>query len=394
VPYSPDDQDKVRRQLAVLAKSTTFAAAPQLANLLTYLVAAELNNTSHELNQTRIAMDVLGRRADFDAGTDAIVRVEAGRLRTKLREYYAAEGAEDQIRFDVPKGRYSPKIHVGVPQSPAPAQQIRFLKSPDGTSLAYAVSGKGVQLVKAANWLSHLEFDHQSPVWLHWWRELSARYRLIRYDERGCGLSDWDVEFSFESWLEDLEAVIERAVAGRFVLLSISQGAAVAIAYAVKYPEKVSHLILYGGFAQGHLTWSKEVVNTIRGLIRIGWGSDHPIFRKVFASLFLPEGTPEQFDSFDALQRASTSPENAEKFFETFYSLDVLEPASRVKVPTLVLHAKDDLMVAVSQARLLATTIPNARLVLLESRSHILGEAEPAWPRFLQEIQTFLTEYQ
>jgi pimeloyl-ACP methyl ester carboxylesterase len=156
----------------------------------------------------------------------------------------------------------------------------------------------------------------------------------------------------------------------------------------------VSHLILYGGFAQGHLTWSKEVVDTVRGLIRIGWGSAHPIYRKVFASLFLPEGTPEQFDSFDALQRASTSPENAEKFFETFYSLDVLEPASRVKVPTLVLHAKDDLVVRVSQARLLATTIPNARLVLLESRNHILGEAEPAWPRFLQEIQTFLTEYQ
>ena len=392
MPYSPDDRDKVRRQLAVLAKSTTFDAAPQLANLLAYLVAAELNDTSHELNQTSIAMDVLGRRADFDAATDAIVRVEAGRLRTKLREYYAAEGAEDQIRFDVPKGRYSPKIHLGVPQTPAAAQQIRFLKSPDGTSLAYAVSGKGMRLVKAANWLSHLEFDHQSPVWLHWWRELSARYQLIRYDERGCGLSDWDVEFSFESWLEDLEAVIDRAVAGRFALLGISQGAAVAIAYAVKHPERVSHLILCGGFAQGHQTWSKEVVDTIRGLIRIGWGSDHAIFRQVFASLFLPEGTPEQFDSFDALQRVSTSPENAEKFFATFYSLDVLELASRVKVPTLVLHAKNDLVVAVTQARLLATTIPNARLVLLESRSHILCETEPAWARFLQEVDTFLAE--
>jgi pimeloyl-ACP methyl ester carboxylesterase len=392
VPYAPNDRDQVRRQLAVLANSAAFAGAPQLANLLAYLVAAELNGTSHELNQTRIAMDVLGRRADFDAATDAIVRVEAGRLRTKLREYYAAEGAEDQVRFEVPKGRYSPKIHIGIPSPSAAPQQIRFLKSPDGTSLAYSVSGKGMQLVKAANWLSHLEFDHQSPVWLHWWRELSARYQLIRYDERGCGLSEWDAKFSFESWLEDLEAVIDRAVAGSFALLGISQGAAVAIAYAVKHPEKVTHLILYGGFAQGHLTWSEEVVNTVRGLIRIGWGSNHPIFRKVFASLFLPEGTPEQFDSFDALQRVSTSPENAEKFFATFYSLDVLELASRVNVPTLVLHAKEDLMVAVTQSRLLATTIPNARLVLLESRSHILGEAEPAWTRFLQEVDTFLAE--
>lgn len=391
--YSAQDRDRIRRQLAELASSVTFASAPQLVSLLIYLVEAELDGTSRELNQARIAIDVLGRSASFDATTDSVVRVEAGRLRSRLRDYYSAEGLADEIRFEIPKGRYSPKIHFfTATRSPAAAQQIRFLKSPDGTSLAYSVSGQGRPLIKAANWLSHLEFDHQSPVWLHWWRELSARYQLIRYDERGSGLSDWDVAFSFDSWMEDLEAVIDRTVKGRFALLGISQGAAVAVAYAVKHPERVSHLVLYGGFAQGHLTWSEEVVNTIRGLIRIGWGSDHPIFRKVFASLFLPEGTPEQFDSFDALQRVSTSPENAEKFFATFYSLDVLELASRVNVPTLVLHAKDDLMVAVTQARLLATTIPNARLVLLESRSHILGEAEPAWTRFLQEVDTFLAE--
>ena len=343
-------------------------------------------------------MDVLGRSATFDATSDSVVRVEAGRLRSRLRDYYAAEGSAAEVRFEIPKGRYSPKIHLSTAtQSPAATQQIRFLKSPDGTSLAYAVSGRGRPLVKAANWLSHLEFDHQSPVWLHWWRELSARYHLVRYDVRGCGLSDWDVEFSFNTWVEDLEAVINRTVEGQCALLGISQGAAVAIAYAVKHPERVSHLILYGGYAQGRLKRNcteakKEEARTLERLIRVGWGRDHPAFRRVFASLFIPDGTPEQFNSFDALQRASTSPENAVKFVGTTHHLDVVELAAQVKTPTLVMHAKDELVIPVEQARLLATTIPNARLVLLEGRNHILGETEPAWPRFLKEVDAFLAE--
>lgn len=391
--YLAPERDRIQRQLTELAGSATFSSAPQLVSLLIYLVTSELAGTGHELNQARIAMDVLGRSAAFDATTDSVVRVEAGRLRSRLRDYYAAEGSAAEVRFEIPKGRYSPKIHLSTgTQSPAATQQIRFLRSSDGTSLAYAVSGEGRPLIKAANWLSHLEFDHQSPVWLHWWRELSARYQVVRYDERGCGLSDWDVEFSFESWIEDLEAVLNRTIEGPCALLGISQGTAVALAYSVKHPERVSHLVLYGGFAQGRLTWSQEEVNTIRGLIRIGWGSDHPAFRKVFASLFLPEGTTEQLNSFDALQRASASPENAEKFFMTFYNLDVMELASQVRTPTLVIHATDDLVVPVAQARLLAATIPNARLVLLESRNHILSENEPAWARFLQEVDTFLAQ--
>ncbi|MBZ5636995.1 MAG: alpha/beta hydrolase [Acidobacteriia bacterium] len=396
--YSAPERDRIQRQLAELAGSATFSSAPQLVSLLSYLVKSELDGTGHELNQARIAMDVLGRSATFDATSDSVVRVEAGRLRSRLRDYYAAEGSAAEVRFEIPKGRYSPKIHLSTAtQSPAATQQIRFLKSPDGTSLAYAVSGRGRPLVKAANWLSHLEFDHQSPVWLHWWRELSARYHLVRYDVRGCGLSDWDVEFSFNTWVEDLEAVIHRTVDGPCALLGISQGAAVAIAYAVEHPERVSHLILYGGYAQGRLKRNcteakKEEAHALRHLIRVGWGSDHPAFRRVFASLFLPDGTPEQLASFDALQRASTSPENAVKFVATTHHLDVVELAAQVKAPTLVMHAKDELVIPIEQARLLATTIPNARLVLLEGRNHILGEAEPGWTRFLQELDTFLAE--
>ena len=396
--YSAQDKARIRHQLAELAKAATFSSASQLVSLLTYLVDAELDGTAHELNQARIAIDVLGRSAAFDATTDSVVRVEAGRLRSKLRDYYLAEGSADEIRFEVPKGRYNPKIHfAAAPHSPAATQQIRLLKRPDGTSLAYAVSGKGMPLVKAANWLSHVEFDHQSPVWLHWWRELSARYRLIRYDVRGSGLSDWDVEFGFDTWVEDLEAVIQQTVQGKCALLGISQGAAVAIAYAAKHPERVSHLILYGGYAQGRLKRDcteakKEEALTLARLIRIGWGSAHPAFRRVFASLFLPDGTPEQFDSFDALQRVSTSPENAARFVATTHHLDVVQLAEQVKVPTLVMHAKDELVIPTEQARLLAKSIPNARLVLLEGRNHILGEAEPAWTRFLKELDTFLAE--
>jgi pimeloyl-ACP methyl ester carboxylesterase len=396
VPYSPDDRDKVRRQLAVLAKSTTFAAAPQLANLLAYLVAAELNDTSHKLNQTSIAMDVLGRRADFDAATDAIVRVEAGRLRTKLREYYAAEGAGDQIRFDVPKGRYSPKIHLGVPQLPAAVQQVRFLKTADDTTLAYATSGCGYPIVKAANWLSHLEFDLVSPVWRHWWSELSQRYRLIRYDERGCGLSDWAVdEFSVQAWVADLESVVEAAGVERFALLGISQGAAVAISYAVRHPERVSHLILYGGFAQGRLKRNaspelEEEAILLKNLMRVGWGQENAAFRRTFASLFVPDATREQIDAFDALQRASTSPANAERFMDAFNNVDVVDLAAQVRVPTLVMHARHELEIPMAQARLLASTIPGARLVPLESRNHIIGESEPAWQQFLVALGRFL----
>jgi pimeloyl-ACP methyl ester carboxylesterase len=396
--YSAAERDRIQRQLTELTGSKTFASAPQLVGLLTYLVASELEGTGHELNQARIAMDVLGRSVAFDATTDSVVRVEAGRLRSRLRDYYSAEGSAADVRFEIPKGRYNPKIHFGAaPHSPAATQQIRFLKSPDGTSLAYAVSGQGMPLVKAANWLSHLEFDHRSPVWLHWWRELSARYHLVRYDVRGSGLSDWDVEFSFDTWVEDLEAVIHRTVEGQCALLGISQGAAVAIAYAVKHPERVSHLILYGGYAQGRLKRNcteakKEEARTLERLIRVGWGTDHPAFRRVFASLFIPDGTPEQLDSFDALQRASTSPENGVKFVGTIHHLDVVELSTQVKTPTLVMHAKDELVVPIEQARLLATTIPNARLVLLEGRNHILSETEPAWPRFLEEVDAFLAE--
>lgn len=275
-------------------------------------------------------------------------------------------------------------------------QQIRFCTSRDGVSLAYATVGSGPPLVKAANWLNHLEYDWNSPVWRHWISELSRDHTLVRYDERGCGLSDWNVnDFSLEAWVSDLEAVVEAAKLERFPLLGISQGGPIAITYAARHPEKVSQLILYGSYPTGlyHRDLSKEAqeeADVFLQLIKVGWGKDHPAFRQVFTSLFMPEGTPEEADWFNELQRVSSSPENAQRMLEGFFSLDVREVAAQLKVPTLVLHAKGDLRIPFSEGRKLASLIQGSRFVPLDSRNHILLRTEPAWRRFLTEVRAFL----
>ena len=275
-------------------------------------------------------------------------------------------------------------------------QQIRFCISPDGVRLAYATSGEGPPLVKAANWLSHLEFDWNSPVWRHWLTGLSEHCTLVRYDERGCGLSDWDFEsFSFEAWVQDLETVVNALGVERFPLLGISQGGPVAVAYAVRHPEKVSHLILYGSYARGrlkraHTPQQREEADLVLKLTEIGWGKNNSAFRQVFTAGFIPESTAEQMRWFNDLQRMSTSPENAVRFQQVFSEIDVRHLAPRVTAPTLVLHAREDAAVAFDEGRLLAALIPGARFVPLESKNHILLEHEPAWQRFLAEVYAFI----
>jgi pimeloyl-ACP methyl ester carboxylesterase/tRNA A-37 threonylcarbamoyl transferase component Bud32 len=275
-------------------------------------------------------------------------------------------------------------------------QQIRFCTSSDGVGIAYATTGSGPPLVKAANWLSHLEVDGKSPVWRHWIRELSRHHTLVRYDERGCGLSDWNVdEFSLEAWVRDLEAVVDALELERFPLLGISQGGPIAIAYATRHPERVSHLILHGSYARGvsHRGVSeqeREERELLLSLIRVGWGKDHPAFRQVFTSLFIPDGTTEQIQWFNELQRVSAKPENAARMCAAFYTLDVRALAPQVRAPTLVLHGTGDMRIPFAEGRLLATLIPGARFVPIESRNHLILESEPGWPRFLQEVRRFL----
>ena len=275
-------------------------------------------------------------------------------------------------------------------------QEIRFCTSADGARIAYAAVGAGPPLVKAANWLSHLEFDWGSPVWRHWLREPSRGRTLIRYDERGCGLSERDAEeFTVEAWVRDLEAVVEAAGLERFPLLGISQGASIAITYTTRHPEKVSHLILYGGYARGRLRRDPSErqiaeAEVLLQLVRVGWGQDNPAFRQVFTTLFIPEGTPEQLRWFNELQRVSSTPEGAARILHGFHVIDVCELATRVNVPTLVLHGKGDLCVPFEEGRLLASLVPGARFVPLESNNHVLLESEPAWRHFLNEVRDFI----
>jgi pimeloyl-ACP methyl ester carboxylesterase len=397
--WKAEDEQLIRAQIERMAAAPIFAQGGRMVALLRYLVDAELAGVGADLNQSRIAIDVLGRDARFDPTLDSIVRVEMGRLRSKLVEYYATEGAGDTVLVSLPKGRYRPSFEVRAAQPAAtpsmPKQEIRYCQADDGTSIAYALSGRGYPLVKAANWLSHLEFDHQSPVWRHWWRELASRYRLVRYDTRGGGLSDWQPRaMTFDAWVEDLHRVVDSAGLDKFALFGMSQGVSVAVAYAAKYPQRLSHLILYGGFVRGLKkrgnTLSLEQLDLMDHLIRVGWGYPQPAFRQAFGAMFIPDGTNEQFKWFDELQRASMSPENAAQFLRVAHEVDLRPLLGKIQAPTLVIHASHDNAVPFEEAKIIAGGINDARLKVLDSNNHILFEHEPAWPEFLAEIESFL----
>jgi len=296
----------------------------------------------------------------------------------------------------IPLGRGSMSGSIQLPRED---QKIQFCTARDGARIAYAVTGKGSPLVKTATWLSHLEFDFESPVWRHWITELSRYNSYIRYDERGCGLSDQNPpEFSFDAWMSDLETVVDSLGIDKFDLLGVSQGGAVATAYAVRHPERVSHLILYGSYARGWgkrvgLALSPEELETreaMHKLIALGWGQDNPAFRQMFTSLFIPDGGLEQQKWFNELQRVSCSPQNAVKFDEIFAQIDVASILPRISVPTLIMHARQDGVVPFEAGRLMASRIPGARFVSFEGRNHILQETEPGWQTFLRELRQFL----
>jgi pimeloyl-ACP methyl ester carboxylesterase/DNA-binding CsgD family transcriptional regulator len=273
---------------------------------------------------------------------------------------------------------------------------IHFCRSHDGVQLAYSVSGRGPLLIKAATWLSHLQHDGQSPVWRHLLQALGERHKLLRYDERGCGLSDREVEgFGVEAWVADLEAVADAAGAERFALLGISQGAPIAIAYAVRHPERVTHLVLHGGYARGRLVRAQDVreveeAETMAKLAELGWGKSDPAFRQFFTSQFIPGGTQEQQHWFNELESLSTSGANAARFMRAFNTIDVTALLPEVRCPTLVLHSRHDARVPFAEGRLIAGAIPGAAFVPIESRNHLLLESEPGWAQWLAAVRAFL----
>ena len=276
-------------------------------------------------------------------------------------------------------------------------QRIRYLRTSDEIQLAWAEAGAGLVMFKAANWLTHLEYEWESPVWRHWIRFFSDNFRFIRYDERGCGMTDLNVgDLTLERWVEDLEAVIDAAeVREPFSLLGISQGGPICVAYAVKHPERVSKLVLYGSYARGVYRRgnpdAQSFYQAMIDLVRLEWGSDNPTFRQVFTSRFIPGGTDEQLGWFNDLCRKTLTPDIAARLLESRAMLDVTEILGKVRTPTLVLHARGDVVAPIAEGHILAGGIPGAQFVELDSKNHILLENEPAWGRFCDEVLEFMS---
>jgi pimeloyl-ACP methyl ester carboxylesterase len=353
-----------------------IAIEPQVFDLLVYL----LKNRSRVVSKDELIVAVWEGRVVSDSTLAS--RVNAA------RHAIGDSGHEQQLIRTLSRREPTEANRA------APRQEIRFCTSSDGVRIAFAQVGAGDPLVKAANYLNHLEYDWESPVWKPLLTELAARYSLLRYDARGNGLSDWNVkDFSFGSLIRDLEAVVTATNVQRFSLLGISQGCALAVSYAVRNPERVSRLVLYGGYARGKRRRGskKEIAeaDALQTLIREGWGRDNPAFRQTFTSLFIPDGTPEQIRWWNELQRRTTSPENAARMRRAWDEIDVTEVLPLVRCPTLVLHCQEDAVQPFEEGRRLAAGIPGARFVALEGRNHVILPGDPSWKRFLEEIAEF-----
>ena len=277
--------------------------------------------------------------------------------------------------------------------------QIRFCTASDGVSIAFGVSGSGLPLVKTPNWLNHLELDVHSPVWRAWIDRMSQYHTLVRYDARGCGLSDRGASRpSFSTNRLDLEAVVDAARLDKFVLFGASQGAAIAIEYASLHPERVSHLVLCGAYLRGAAKrdgspQAREEAQALLKLVELGWGRENSAFRQVFATQFIPDSTPQHLLAFDELQRRTVSSEGAADLLRTFYDIDVTDFAAQVRCPTLVLHARQDARIPFDEGRRVAAAITQAEFVSLESRNHILLDHQAAWEQFFVEVESFLQRH-
>lgn len=277
--------------------------------------------------------------------------------------------------------------------------QVRFCTTRDGVQIAYASRGNGPAIVKTPNWMNHVELDVHSLVWRGWIERFEQRHTLVRYDARGCGLSDRvPPRISFETNQLDLDAVIEAAGLDTFMLYGASQGAAIAIEYAARRPERVTHLVLCGSYLQG--AWKRhgaavgrEEAAALLKLVELGWGRENSAFRQVFANQFIPDASAEQLAAFDEIQRRTVSAEAAAALLRTFYDIDVADAARQVRCPTLVLHATQDARIPFEEGRRTASTIPHAELVPLHTRNHILLEQDPAWRQHFDEIEQFLDRH-
>jgi pimeloyl-ACP methyl ester carboxylesterase/DNA-binding CsgD family transcriptional regulator len=277
-------------------------------------------------------------------------------------------------------------------------QDIRFCKAQDGVRLAYAVSGDGPPLVMSATFLTHLEHQWRSLAWRPWLDAFMHDYKLLRYDVRGCGLSDRDPpDLSFENWVRDFARVIDAAAFDRFAILATCWGGSIAIEYAARHPERVSHLILYGTYARGRFRWpgrpnERERARALLDLMKFGWGQESHNLLRMWASAFQPGGSLEYMQSWAEQMRLATSADSAVRLLDVGWNVDVQNAARKLKCPVLVIHPERDLVVPIDEGRWLASLVPNSRFIQLESQNHMPLIDEPEWPGLVQEMRKFLSE--
>lgn len=286
----------------------------------------------------------------------------------------------------------APLPGAGTGTGPGARQTIRYTTSRDGTGIAYAVAGEGPPLLRGSHWLSHLEHDWTSPVWRPMLERFSRGRRLVRYDQRGTGLSDRRLGSpDVENFADDLEAVADAAGLERFPILAASQSVPVAIAFAARRPERVSRLVLFNGFAQGSTALGEpERTEAMVAMIESGWGVPGSAFMKAFATLFMPGGTQEELASLVEMQALSASPGTAGQLRRAIGAMDVRDLLPRVSAPTLVLHCTGDSIQPLSQGQTLARGLPNAELRLFDSINHIGVPSDPAFAQISAEIERFL----
>ena len=372
------------------------AIEPQVFDVLFYLI----KNRDRVVSQDELVEVIWSGRAISPSALTS--RINAAR--TAIGDSGAAQALIKTLprkgyRFigDVIEGTYqlASIANSNTEQLSKQRQHVQFCTSGNEVKIAWAEVGEGSPIVKAGNWLNHLEYDWESPIWSHMLHWLAEEHKLVRYDARGNGLSDWDAQdISFDAFVRDLEAVVDAAGLKQFALFGASQGCAVSIAYAVRHPERVSKLVLYGGFAKGRRmrgeVHSVEQAEAMVTLMRTGWGQDNPAFRQVFTSLFVPSGTQEQMNWFNDLQRKTTSADNAVRMRLVSDTLDVSELLPRVSVPTLVLHCRGDAVQPFEEGRKIAAGIPGAQFVGLDGVNHLILETDACWPRFQEEVKAFL----
>ncbi len=385
--YSFDDclLDIDRRELS--KGGELVATEPQVFDLLVFL----LRHRDREVSRDDLIEGVWNGRIVSESAL-------ASRINAARRAIGDDGAAQKLIKTIVRKGfRFVGEVREDEAGAHAPvplAQSISFCRTSDGVNIAVATVGNGPILVKTANWLNHIEHDWQSPIWLPMLQRLAARFRLVRYDGRGNGLSDRDVaDISQDGFVRDLDAVIDTLDADRFALLGLSQGAAAAVTFAARHPNRVSRLVLYGAYAQGrNRRGSSEDVTTAQAVLAMmqqGWGHADSAFMRAFSSLYLPNASREQVKSFADMQRLSTSGEIATRLRIACDDIDIIDLLPKIKVPTLVVHARHDQVAPLEQGRLIAAQIPGAKFVTIDSENHVPVPTDPVWETLMSEIEAF-----